>query len=515
MGRRWAAPAGLAIGVFLYQALLYAWRRLPMVDEGVVWLFADEILRGRLPYRDFHCEYTPLAFYLHAAYAAVFGPSILRARVLLYAPLAAAGAVAAYAAARTFAGRGAATAIAAAVFVGTFPYHAYASYNTMATVLALATAAAVLHAARGERPYRWAVAGLLAALTFATKQNIGGLVGIGAGAAAIAECVRRGRRGPFLAYAAAALGTLAAGAIAVAATGVWTEFVDQALIWPSARVGLLPAPYPTDQAARFHDLLRAPSLTTYDSFTHSASFLTVFLPPLVLIPLALRAVRAARPEAPSLLALIPLASCAAFGAWHEPTTWHIAFARPLPVLAAGAALVEASRPGRRAAALAALLGAAFLATHIGRQALIFDGHTAEIHAPRAAGIRVRPWEARWIDDVLDVIDHIPKGETYWIAWVDLLYYHLVDDPLPVHTTFIEPDVAMMTGQDHLLIEDLERNDVRWVLHPRGRNEWYDMGRLPALRHYLEETFRRVREETIANGAGRVTVYHRRGLPHAP
>lgn len=514
--RDFAVAAAVAAASFAFLALFSAPRRLPMVDEGAVWTYADEILRGRAPYVDFDLEYTPVAHLAHAAYARLAGPSLLRGRYWI-SGVAAAGAVAAFLAARTFAGPAAAAAAAAGVLVGTFPYHTYASYNVYAVTVALAAAAMTMRAAAAGRAAAWAAAGAATALAFWTKQNVGGLLGLGAAAAAVHAAWRDRRPGVFFGFAAGALGGLAAGLLLLAAVGWLPAFLDQAVIGPLARAGALPAPYPLDQAARLADLARRPSLHALDAFAHSASFLAVFASPLLLGVILLSASRRG-PPAPTpdpsgaMAALVPLALASAFGAAHEPTTWHIAFARPLPVLAAGACLVLVGRRGRSAVAVAAAVAAAYFGLHLGRQVMIFDEHDAPIRAGRAAGIRLRAWEARWIDDALAVAAAAPRGETLWIASNDILYYHLLDRPLPVRESFIEPDVDAATGRGARLAEDLLRADVRRILYLRGRSTWHDLLRLEPLRVAVERDFEVETRAPLSGGLGEAVLYRRRALP---
>ncbi|MHB1297053.1 MAG: hypothetical protein ACYC0B_00875 [Gemmatimonadaceae bacterium] len=68
-------------GLLLGSELLVGWFAY---DEGALGQSAERVLRGEVPHRDFDEIYTGLLTYLHAAVFAVFGPSLVVMRLVLY-----------------------------------------------------------------------------------------------------------------------------------------------------------------------------------------------------------------------------------------------------------------------------------------------------------------------------------------------------------------------------------------------------------------------------------------------
>lgn len=70
--------------IILLPILIYFhFRGLIVHDEGYVLNSADKLLRGLIPYKDFHYSYTPLSIFLTTASFILFGSSIFSSRILM------------------------------------------------------------------------------------------------------------------------------------------------------------------------------------------------------------------------------------------------------------------------------------------------------------------------------------------------------------------------------------------------------------------------------------------------
>ncbi len=154
-----------------------------LLDEGVILQMADDILNGKLPYRDAVHYAFPGIFYLTAAVFKVFGPSVEAARMLA-ATLFALSATAMTLIARWWCTRTEALAFLALLLcyrVWAFPHWHMLNYSPLAVTMAL-----IATWMAGQQLYRqgrlWGIgAGVFCALAILSKQDSGGTTTIALG----------------------------------------------------------------------------------------------------------------------------------------------------------------------------------------------------------------------------------------------------------------------------------------------------------------------------------------------
>jgi hypothetical protein len=175
------AGALLGLGVLA----VYAWSGhvwIDVVDEGYFLDLADRVRMGALPYRDFSTYYTPGIFYLFAAVLKVFGTSLLPIRYLM-ALLRAAAAVLMFALGRrVMPWPWALVPVGIVLALDHWPIEPEPHPSWPALVAGLATLEVVArHVDSGK--LRWlALAGALAGVSFAFKQNVGAFTALGVAA---------------------------------------------------------------------------------------------------------------------------------------------------------------------------------------------------------------------------------------------------------------------------------------------------------------------------------------------
>jgi hypothetical protein len=165
--------------------VLYVWSSrywLDLIDEGYFIYLSSRVQAGDLPYRDFDTYYTPGIFYLYAWTFNLFGVTVMPIRILMSA-VRVLWALLLYRLTRRVAPWPFAIlpflVVAAVDAAPVFP-EPHPSWPAILATLALIEAIA-LHQTRGGR--RWiVVAGALAGLTFAFKQNLGAFVALAIGA---------------------------------------------------------------------------------------------------------------------------------------------------------------------------------------------------------------------------------------------------------------------------------------------------------------------------------------------
>ncbi len=333
-----------------------------LVDESWFLQVVARFRAGDVLYRDVFLGVTPLSLYATSAVASVLGIEILAVKVVTNACFAVTTALSWQLSRRAGLSRGASWAIMAALFVWGRPY-GNPPYTPMAMMLFLAAVSASLSATdagpgRTGGRYTWGMAGALAGLSFAAKQNVGLLALLAAaGAAAVAAGGWR---------AGARRGFAVTGGFLVAATIV---------LLPVALSGGLPALWEYGFAAKgsylrvggvpwtrsLDDALQA--LIQPGSIAASAAaghHLVVALPLAVLIVAAARARRLDRLDWLWVL-VAGTATAVALPRWDR---FHMAYAVPVHLVALGrmARHVPWARPGplvRRSAA-AALVAALLL-----------------------------------------------------------------------------------------------------------------------------------------------------------
>jgi len=148
-----------------------------MVDEGYFLDLASRIQHGQLPYRDFDTYYTPGMFYLNSAVLSLFGANVMPPRLLM-AGVRVACALLAYLLARRLAGPAFAAVPAILIAVSGVLAGSHPGWPALLATLLMLGA---LVRAHDSRRRRWLVlAGAIAAVAFAFKQNVGAFALLGA-----------------------------------------------------------------------------------------------------------------------------------------------------------------------------------------------------------------------------------------------------------------------------------------------------------------------------------------------
>ena len=213
--RRAAAPLAAGLVVAAYAAALRPYGIFDYVDEGLLLVQALRAARGQVPYVDFHTGYGPLYFRLQAWLLAAGGWDAIR--WALVAVQGASGALL-FVLARRLAGPAlawAAVALEVAFFLPVAPGRGApfnAPYPAWYAGLAGVALAVLLGGEAPARPWRAAVAGVIAGVVAAMKPSSGLLLAAGAAAAVVLGEVRDGRGG-WVARAVLALVALAAAAL--------------------------------------------------------------------------------------------------------------------------------------------------------------------------------------------------------------------------------------------------------------------------------------------------------------
>jgi len=213
--RRANAPLAAGLVVAAYAAALRRYGIFDYVDEGLLLVQALRVARGQVPYVDFHTGYGPLYFRLQAWLLAAGGWAAIR--WALVAVQGAAGALL-FVLARRLAGPAlawAAVALEVAFFLPVAPGRGApfnAPYPAWYAGLAGVALAVLLGGEAPARPWRAAVAGLIAGVVAAMKPSSGLLLAAGAAAAVVLGEVRDGGGG-WVARALLALVALAAVAL--------------------------------------------------------------------------------------------------------------------------------------------------------------------------------------------------------------------------------------------------------------------------------------------------------------
>ena len=196
--RRADAPLAAGLVVAAYAAALRPYGIFDYVDEGLLLVQALRAARGQVPYVDFHTGYGPLYFRLQAWLLAAGGWDAIR--WALVAVQGASGALL-FVLARRLAGPAlawAAVALEVAFFLPVAPGRGApfnAPYPAWYAGLAGVAIAVLLGGEAPARPWRAAVAGVIAGVVAAMKPNSGLLLAAGAAAAVVLGEVRDGGGG--------------------------------------------------------------------------------------------------------------------------------------------------------------------------------------------------------------------------------------------------------------------------------------------------------------------------------
>ncbi len=190
----------LFVGAFCYLALFRHYG-LQLEDEGLLLLRLDRILRGEIPYLDFHTGYAPGYFYLTALMFKTGGSTAGGLR-LMFSAVHALSAVAGYSLIRGFA-RPALAASLIAGWIGFLPVFAgeFASFNVpypawLVVPIWILVAICMQRYASSEKMSVVLWAGVLSAVAFAIKPNAGAYCAVAAvlSLGQLAPCRSRGER---------------------------------------------------------------------------------------------------------------------------------------------------------------------------------------------------------------------------------------------------------------------------------------------------------------------------------
>jgi hypothetical protein len=430
---------------------------------------------------------------IHAGWMRMVGLGLIANRIMMIFLAVISGIVVASSLQRPLSRTGAALC-GLAVVVATYPYHCYVSYNNYSMFFGILSACAIFSMRDARDGRRAFMAGLWASASFLSKQNLGGLALIAGGMAVFAMPVLSMNRFRLtIRYIAGALTPMAVLTAHAAGVGYTRAMIEQALLGGVGQAGHFADSYPVNQLALMKALLVNPSFGAIEAFTQSASYVLPFLVAVALLPFLIAALRAGETDRARLIAAAAIMTpLVALGAIHAPTTWHIIFVKPVPIIAIAFLLREISRHRvGRAIALGAFL--LFFTLHLGRQIMIFDDYDSTVDAPHAAGIRIRPWESEVINRALAAIRTVPTNEPLFVAAPDPLYYHLSDRTPPLPWIYLDP--PLVTDEfGEMLAERIEKSGA-WTLVLSGRSPFFDYRRIAAFGRQLDNS-RPVIDETV-------------------
>jgi len=177
----------IALAVFA-SACLYLWPLRDFLsfnaDEGITLVYAQRILRGQVPYRDFFTFVTPGSPYLMALWFKLFGASLIVARSILLAYSGIFGAIT-YLLTRRNYDRTTALFTAAILILGCLPYRLLVNHNWDSTLSALLTIYCAQRLLETSIRFWWFSVSFAAALTFILEQSKGAGVLLGLALAAV------------------------------------------------------------------------------------------------------------------------------------------------------------------------------------------------------------------------------------------------------------------------------------------------------------------------------------------
>ena len=414
------------------------------LDEAWFLQVVARVADGETLYEDVFFGVPPLSVYLTLPLVALFGVQIAWVKAVVLGAFAATLVLAVVTARRLGAGRWECVVLAAATLVFTKPF-GIGLYQPLASTFTLACLAATLAWAaqretvpRDARRERLALllAGAAAGLAFSAKQNIG-LYALGALLAAILV-LGAGRR---VRSAALALGSCGACALLlllpVVAVGAFDDFVhygfaDLGTYNELGGISYLDAIGETADRAR--DLLAESGASA--SLTAVLSAYQVFfylLVPATLAGLALAWARTVGEERSRVVVVLLFTLAAAAGIFPRADPAHLAFAAPVPVLAAWYALHllarGLSRRRRWALALAAALALVpAVAIRAAWPAVQIAERDATLSAvPHTQGTLITPTRERRMRATARALARAGQGRTLLLATADAGFYYLIAD----------------------------------------------------------------------------------------
>jgi 4-amino-4-deoxy-L-arabinose transferase-like glycosyltransferase len=430
--------------VFTVPAALTTASGFNQLDEAWFLQVVARVADGETLYEDVFFGVPPLSVYLTLPLVALLGVQIAWVKAVVLGAFAASLALAVVTARRLGAGRWECVALAATMLVFTKPfgiglYQPLASTFTLACLAAtLAWAAQLETVPRDARRERLTLllAGAAAGLAFSAKQNIG-LYALGALLAAILVlgAVQRVRS------AALALASCSACALLpllpVVATGAFDDFVHYGfadLGTYNELGGISYVDAVRETADRARDFLAGSGATASLTAVLSAyQILLYLLVPATLAALAYAWTRIAGEERSRVVVVLLFTLAAAAGIFPRADPAHLAFAAPVPVLAAWYVLHllarGLSRSRRRALALAVAVGLVpAVAIRAAWPAVQIADQDASLSAvPHTNGILITPTRERRMRATARALARAAEGRTLLLATADAGFYYLIAD----------------------------------------------------------------------------------------
>lgn len=169
----------VGVVVFLY-FLFFLNKGITLYDEGYIVESSYLTFLGKIPYKDFYFQYTPLTAWLGALTFSFFGVGILQLRwlSLLYSLLTV---LAGFAIANKIAGNKIAFLTALALTAWGFPHANFLWPSSLATLFLFLTLFAFLNFYQTKSIVYAGLTGLFVALTLLTKQNLGAILFVTSG----------------------------------------------------------------------------------------------------------------------------------------------------------------------------------------------------------------------------------------------------------------------------------------------------------------------------------------------
>jgi Glycosyltransferase family 87 len=400
-------PFALVVAALIAAGALWSFGGLEPHDESWFVQVTDRVGGGESLYRDVFYGAMPLAVYVVLPFVWLFGAQVLWVKALVVACFAGCLLLLVSIGRRIEATNVELAAAGAALLVWAPPQRS-TLYQPLATLLLLACLAAALAWLDSRSARTLALAGALAGLAFATKQNVGAF----AAAALLMAILGTGRsaRVRAVAIAAAAFaGTVAVTLVPVLATGGLRElwdygFANRGSYADSANVSYL------DGIDTQLDAIRESSHTLADrasAVVHGYELAAFALVPLVLLALAVAWIRARGLPRARMTVVGAFTLAAAAAIFPRADMAHVLWVFPLFVVAglcACKALVPERRLRTAAVVLLVVLAPVLLARAFGQVAQLADGSKRFSDLPHARGVLIEPAEETEIADAAAALE---------------------------------------------------------------------------------------------------------------